>query len=265
MNRDRKISIAIAVGFHLLVLFAISPAVQPAIDEKQYVQVELAAGLPVENEGLGQPVKTITQAEAASTQPLSSPKTTSTITKPQPAAVRQPAVVQTKDPEQPALPKPSPKITASATPDPEKEKASTKQAKKEISATTQSLADQGSDTATPGIGNDAAKRGKPGGKGSDYYDFGQAGWNRRITPEYPSLALRRREEGTVVLTLFINERGKLDKAEVKESSGHSLLDEAAVMAAKYSTFFPATTDGKPVKCKVEVPYTFKLSNEVGDR
>ncbi len=70
--------------------------------------------------------------------------------------------------------------------------------------------------------------------------------------------MRRRQEGSVVLTLYINEFGKLDKVEIKESSGFKILDDAALFAARYSTFKPAYVDGRPTPCKAEAPYRFVL-------
>ena len=91
-----------------------------------------------------------------------------------------------------------------------------------------------------------------------YHILSQPYYLKRGQPDYPALARRKRQEGAVVLTVFINALGSLDKIEVKESSGIPLLDEAAVAAERKSRFRPAYVDNRPVPSKAEVPYRFKL-------
>lgn len=49
-------------------------------------------------------------------------------------------------------------------------------------------------------------------------------------PRYPESARRRGEQGTVIVTLTVDEEGHCTAAEVKSSSGSASLDEAAVAA-----------------------------------
>jgi protein TonB len=86
----------------------------------------------------------------------------------------------------------------------------------------------------------------------------QPSYLERVDPVYPAQARRLRQEGAVVLTLFISAEGRLDRIEVTKSSGHRLLDEAAVAAERKSRFRPATVEGRPVPCQAEVPYRFEL-------
>lgn len=80
----------------------------------------------------------------------------------------------------------------------------------------------------------------------------------RPAPSYPIDALRRRDEGTVVVRIEVDEDGKADSVRVISRSGSRDLDRAAVQAAKRWTFRPAMRDGKPVPGAVEAPITFSL-------
>jgi TonB family protein len=50
---------------------------------------------------------------------------------------------------------------------------------------------------------------------------------QQATHIYPPEAARRHQQGTVVLMLYVNGSGTLDKIEIVKSSGFPLLDAAA--------------------------------------
>jgi protein TonB len=50
-------------------------------------------------------------------------------------------------------------------------------------------------------------------------------------PEYPAAAIRQGWEGRVLLRLTVGENGRVLAAELVRSSGHAVLDEAAIRAA----------------------------------
>jgi len=77
-------------------------------------------------------------------------------------------------------------------------------------------------------------------------------------PEYPPLARRRQLEGTVVLEVLVSAEGKVSGLAVHESSGHALLDEAALKAVKGWRFEPGRRGGAPVAMPVLVPVRFGL-------
>jgi periplasmic protein TonB len=79
-------------------------------------------------------------------------------------------------------------------------------------------------------------------------------------PAYPSEARRRGWEGTVLLLVEIRENGRPDRITVKQSSGHSVLDEAAKGAVGRWTFIPAQRDGRTLRSLAEVPIVFSLRN-----
>jgi len=79
-------------------------------------------------------------------------------------------------------------------------------------------------------------------------------------PAYPALARRHGYEGLVVLSVRVSRDGRPLSVSVKQSSGHSVLDEAALAAVRAWRFEPATLNGAPVEAEVEVPIRFKLTD-----
>lgn len=51
-----------------------------------------------------------------------------------------------------------------------------------------------------------------------------------IPPIYPESCIDRKEQGLVILKLLLNDFGKITSLTVYQSSGHSLLDEAAIQS-----------------------------------
>lgn len=68
------------------------------------------------------------------------------------------------------------------------------------------------------------------------------------------------EEGHVEVRLVINERGLVENATLKTSSGFARLDEAALAAARRAVFKPYLEDGKALKVIVTQPYNFNLDD-----
>jgi protein TonB len=87
-----------------------------------------------------------------------------------------------------------------------------------------------------------------------------ARYGQNPTPPYPPEARRRGWEGTVLLMVEIRENGRPERVTIKESSGHSVLDDAALGAVGRWTFVPAQQDGKPVRSVAEVPIIFSLQD-----
>lgn len=77
-------------------------------------------------------------------------------------------------------------------------------------------------------------------------------------PFYPRAARQRGWQGVVTVLVHVAENGMPLEVAVKESSGHSVLDEAAVDAVKRWRFTPARHGGRPVTAAVEVPVRFSL-------
>ncbi len=73
-------------------------------------------------------------------------------------------------------------------------------------------------------------------------------------PLYPQTALRMRISGTVNIAVTVDENGKVIAA--RAVSGHMLLREAAVSAARQSVFTPTLLHDKPVQVTGVIVYTF---------
>jgi protein TonB len=77
-------------------------------------------------------------------------------------------------------------------------------------------------------------------------------------PRYPESARRRGVEGTVLVRLVISGRGEVTGAEVIESSGSDLLDQAALGALRQWRFTPGRWAEHIVHYTVVVPVRFAL-------
>lgn len=80
-------------------------------------------------------------------------------------------------------------------------------------------------------------------------------------PVYPLAARRRGIEGTVVVRAQIQEDGHCLQANLSKSSGHEMLDKAAVAAVKQWRFVPAKQGTQTITAWVEVPITFRLTQQ----
>lgn len=78
-------------------------------------------------------------------------------------------------------------------------------------------------------------------------------------PVYPSSARRSGVQGKVLLTVNVTASGTAGNVAVASSSGHSLLDTAAMEAVRRWKFIPAKRGSEIVEAKVLVPVEFKLN------
>jgi TonB family protein len=76
-------------------------------------------------------------------------------------------------------------------------------------------------------------------------------------PEYSEEARKTKLEGDVVLSVVVNERGRVEIMRVVRRLGHG-LDEEAMIAASRWKFEPAMHDGEAVAAKVAVEVSFRL-------
>ncbi|MGO9666157.1 MAG: energy transducer TonB [Polyangia bacterium] len=80
-------------------------------------------------------------------------------------------------------------------------------------------------------------------------------------PEYPIASRRIHEEGVFETTVAVSRDGRALRVSLLKSSGHPLLDQAAIDAVRGWTFEPAQASGVPVASKVVVPVRFSLSQQ----
>lgn len=77
-------------------------------------------------------------------------------------------------------------------------------------------------------------------------------------PTYPQVARRRGMQGSVFLDVLVSPHGRVKDLRVAQSSGHDVLDQAAVMAVRAWTFEPARRGDEAVEMWVKVPVRFEL-------
>jgi protein TonB len=79
-------------------------------------------------------------------------------------------------------------------------------------------------------------------------------------PVYPSAARQAGLEGTVILRIQILANGRPGDIAVARSTGHAILDEAAITAVEKWRFVPAKdrASGRTVACTTTLPVSFHL-------
>jgi len=87
----------------------------------------------------------------------------------------------------------------------------------------------------------------------------KANYKSNPKPEYPRIAKSRGWQGKVLLRVQVTADGHSAGISVQQSSGHEMLDEAAIEAVKHWTFIPAKRGDTPVASTVTVPMQFKLN------
>ena len=88
--------------------------------------------------------------------------------------------------------------------------------------------------------------------------FVKARFTSKPSPDYPAEAKRLGQEGVVLLRLKISATGAIKSVVVARSSGHALLDEAALRAAGDWRAVPARRGATAIESSLSVPIRFKL-------
>jgi protein TonB len=72
------------------------------------------------------------------------------------------------------------------------------------------------------------------------------------------MARRRGYEGTVLVEVLVSREGRVEDLRLSQSSGYSVLDQAAMDSMKKWLFEPATINDEKVEMWVKVPVRFHL-------
>lgn len=80
----------------------------------------------------------------------------------------------------------------------------------------------------------------------------------QTAPAYPARARARGIEGTVTLSLLIDESGRVSEASVLDAQPPGVFDDAALAAVRQWRFTPARYEGRSVRVRVEQPLRFDL-------
>lgn len=75
---------------------------------------------------------------------------------------------------------------------------------------------------------------------------------------YPAQAIEKNIEGDVQLLLLINKEGFVHDVKVKNSSGHKILDDAAIIYGKKIKYYPLEKVGIDEEIWIETPVQFRL-------
>lgn len=77
-------------------------------------------------------------------------------------------------------------------------------------------------------------------------------------PVYPRMSRRMGEQGTVMVRVLINADGRAEQAEIRTSSGHARLDDAALDTVKRWRYVPGKRAGTAEAMWFNVPVRFVL-------
>jgi len=78
-------------------------------------------------------------------------------------------------------------------------------------------------------------------------------------PRYPTIAVRNRQEGKVVLCVDVDVAGNPANVNICSSSGYAVLDSVAIRTVKKWRFSAGRQGGKLVEAQIRVPIVFSLS------
>ena len=77
-------------------------------------------------------------------------------------------------------------------------------------------------------------------------------------PEYPQRARARGWQGTVIVEVLVDPAGRVSEARLVATSGHEVLDRAALEEVQNWRFRPGQQDGKNSAMRVRIPIRFQL-------
>lgn len=86
----------------------------------------------------------------------------------------------------------------------------------------------------------------------------EARYRKQVAPVYPRRALELGQQGTVTLHARVKPDGLPQELKVETTSGHSLLDKAALAAVEKWEFEPVIQDGVAITGWVRVPIEFVI-------
>lgn len=111
------------------------------------------------------------------------------------------------------------------------------------------------DGSSPVPGNDPTTLYLSGGAAT-----GRGGRLRNPAPPYPYAAIRRQQQGLVILEAVIDKAGRPTSVEIRESSGFPLLDQSALRTVRRWKFDAAHIGFLPVQSRIVIPIRFTLDN-----
>jgi protein TonB len=77
---------------------------------------------------------------------------------------------------------------------------------------------------------------------------------KKVEPEYPPAAKTAKIQGDVIIHVLIDKKGHVDK--VRTMTGHPMLVDAAMAAAKQWQYEPFYLNGKPIEVETNILFKF---------
>lgn len=81
---------------------------------------------------------------------------------------------------------------------------------------------------------------------------------KRVAPDYPADAMRRKQEGSVEVGYTVTREGKVTDVHVDSATSPGVFDEEAMAAVRKWRFDPRREDGVPVDFKTSIRLEFRL-------
>lgn len=77
-----------------------------------------------------------------------------------------------------------------------------------------------------------------------------------VNPEYPEAAMRRFLSGTVVVQLYLDESGRVERVVTVRAEPRGYFEQAAERAFRTARFTPGIKGGRPVKVRMQLEVNF---------
>ena len=142
-----------------------------------------------------------------------------------------------------------------AKPSPPNPEPSTNQAHATVATTTHTVAEGGLD-ASPSLSEATPAPLALANTEADY----KAAYLNNPRPPYPFAAVRQGAEGRVLLSAEVMPDGRAGRVHLEKSSGHALLDAAALNTVRSWRFNPARKGGVATAQTVSIPIDFNLQD-----
>ena len=82
------------------------------------------------------------------------------------------------------------------------------------------------------------------------------GIRTHVEPEYPEAAARRSLSGKVVIRLYIDEKGAVERVKTLRAEPPGYFERSAESAFRAARFTPAMKNGRPVKAQMTIEVHF---------
>jgi len=255
-------SLALALAVHALLLFLLWRALSNQVFEAPAAALEVqVASVAAAVESAADPAHAPPRGRAAApaaavVPPVPVPQAVPAAPAPEtaPAAAAPPAVPQPTAPVTPSATPASSTDAATAVP------PSTAVGNGSAPGDGAATASDGAQEGAGGGGTESADAGGGSGIGTYKADIDPALIDGSLQAPYPVVARRLGQQGTVRVLVEVGVDGSVVSEQVYVSSGHRVLDAAALEAVKKARFFPARKGGKAVPARIIQPVRFSLTD-----